>query len=172
MKTTYEFLSSLIGAGRKTWFFAIDFGLFISAWFAHLWGLIGKDIYESTFLLAIIYALMAFDFALGFIREWKKGKAETKRSLLWVFKFLSYTAVYFAVTALAAINESKYGWLPTGVSLPMVLVTLISVVKNLAILNVVPMGWAEAVLKNIDAYKLTAPTSTEPPADNGERKQY
>jgi len=115
-------------------------------------GLVGDWIFEPAESFFALIGLIACDHATGVWLALKHNRFETRKALRIFWTLLSHTGLLLFATNLSKGSSALF-WLNEGVFVPLVLVNLISLVKNLALLGFIKNDFARFFYKKIDAYK-------------------
>lgn len=99
-------------------------------------------------LIALIFA----DHATGVFLAWKRNKFETRKFLRIFWTLLSHVALLYFSMQLSKGAKSLF-WLNEAVFVPLVLVNLLSLVKNLSLLGFIKKNFASLLYKKIDVHK-------------------
>ena len=108
-----------------------------------------------VFPAASYFALIALIFAdhiSGVCLAYKRNDFQTRKFLRIFWTLLSHTALLYFSMNLSKGAKSLF-WLNEGVFVPLVLVNLLSLVKNLALLGFIKKSFAEWLYKKIDVHK-------------------
>lgn len=170
MKEFAHLLVEIFGLNRKTYLFAVDFGAAITMLLAGVVGLVKPHI---NYLLLIVFVVLA-DFATGAWLAQRRGKFETRKAIKLVYKLTAYILIFVMARLCVKAEPTLLAWLPEAVLIPTVLLTVASVLKNLSLLGLIPLGVASALWKHIDVYKEQGgePEKEPEPPENKEQKQY
>lgn len=145
----------------KVWLIAV-FGGFtfgsMAAWITH-W------IYDPYTTYLAIVGLIFADHVTGMAIAWKHDKFETRKALRVFWTICSHTGLLMFATTIARDNQTLF-WLDEGLVIPIVLVNLLSLLKNLALLGFVKHEVAGLLYRKIDAYKNDYVQVKERPADD------
>jgi phage-related holin len=101
------------------------------------------------------YALIALIFAdhiSGVLLAWKRNDFQTRKFLRIFWTLLSHVALLYFATQLSKGATSLF-WLNEAVFVPLVLVNLLSLVKNLSLLGYIKKSFASLLYKKIDVHK-------------------
>jgi hypothetical protein len=132
----------------KIWFMAV-FGGFtfgsMTAWITH-W------IYDPYTTYFAIIGLIFADHLTGMAIAWKNSRFETRKALRVFWTVCSHTGLLMFTSTIARDNPVLF-WLDEGLIVPIVLVSLLSLIKNLALLGYVKHEVAGMLYRKIDAYK-------------------
>ena len=111
------------------------------------------DAYANSFMQFFsVMVVVMLDMALGMIRAYKAHKFETNKALKGVYRLVAFWVV------LAVVISIEHGfnymdWLSEAVMLPLLIFTLISVLKNLQLLGAIPDNVLTDIISRIDKYK-------------------
>lgn len=141
-------IGNIFGLNRKYWLIidiiAVGLGAILHYTELYLWSPA-----EAYF---IILLLIWADFGSATWYSVRAKRYETRKSIRIVYKMVAYTVILFFAHNLAKY-EKLLVWLPEAVFIPMVVVLLLSLVKNLSLLGLVSGRLAEILYNNIDKYK-------------------
>lgn len=168
MKEFITILTEVFGWNRKSWLIAVDFGAASLAILAGIWGAVKPNV---DYLLLIVFVVLA-DFATGALLAAKRGQFETRKALKLLYKLTAYVTVFVLARLCVRAEPTLLAWLPEAVLIPTVLLTFASVLKNLSLMGLIPLGVANALWKHIDAYKDAAFEPDPAPPDDKQIKQY
>jgi hypothetical protein len=99
-----------------------------------------------------LIGLIVADHATGITLAWKRNRFETRKATRIFWTVLSHTALLLFATNLSNGSAALF-WLNEGVFVPLVIVNLLSLVKNLSLLGWIKRGVAEFFYRKIDTYK-------------------
>lgn len=99
-------------------------------------------------LIILIFA----DHASGVFLAWKRNKFQTRKFLRIFWTLLSHVALLYFSMQLSKGAKSLF-WLNEAVFVPLVLVNLLSLVKNLSLLGFIKKNFASLLYKKIDVHK-------------------
>lgn len=117
-----------------------------------LTGIVGDWIFEPAVSFYTLIALIFCDHVSGIALAFKNDKFETRKALRIFWTMLSHTGLLVFATNLSKGSESLT-WLNEAVFVPLVIVSMLSLVKNLSLLKLINPLFAEIFYKKIDAYK-------------------
>lgn len=100
----------------------------------------------------VILALVAVDFFTGAGNAWRRGKFETRKAQRVLYKLAGYTLLLAAAHNLGKY-EALLAWLPQTIFVPLALLLILSLTKNLSLLGWIPEPVAQWLEKRVDAYK-------------------
>lgn len=101
---------------------------------------------------AAITLLVFADFAAGIAKAISTNTFETRKALKVVWYFGSYS-VLLAVMLSIEKGFQYASWMAEAVMLPILTFQIISFLKNLSIIGILPKGLLLKILENIDNYK-------------------
>lgn len=105
--------------------------------------------YLSYFMLiGIIFA----DHFTGMYLAFKGNRFETRKALRIFWTMLSHSGLLVFANNLAT-GDPALGWLDDGVFVPLCLVNLLSLIKNLSLLGWIKKEFADFLYRKIDTYK-------------------
>lgn len=131
--------------------------------FSLIFGYFNSMFLEKTDLFIAVLLVICFDNILGQIiaiktkkynkRLKKWGTAwETQKALKGVYYIVGYSAIVAVVLSIQK-GFPAAGFLDEAVILPILIFQLISILKNMSLLKVLPQGLFLQILENIDNYK-------------------
>lgn len=100
---------------------------------------------------ALILLIMA-DHLSGMTLAWKRGVFETRKAARILWTLLSHTALLAFANSLGK-GSDLLSWMNEGVFVPLVMVNLVSLVKNLSLLGLIKKDFAKIFYKKVDVYK-------------------
>lgn len=115
-------------------------------------GIVGNWIFEPAVSYYTLIALIFCDHISGIVLAFKNDKFETRKALRIFWTMISHTGLLVFATNLSKGSDSL-SWLNEAVFVPLVIVSLLSLVKNLSLLQLINPIFAELFYKKIDAYK-------------------
>ena len=144
-------LRSLLEADRKGagWWDVASAGAGMLLYF------IGQHIWSPAEGYLLLALLLGADFVSAALLAWRNGTFETRKALRVTYKLVAYTVLLFFAHNLAKY-ESTLAFLPQAVFLPLVLMLLLSLIKNLSLLGYLPVALAEILYRKIDVFKNTS----------------
>ncbi len=125
-------------------------------------------IFEPAGSFYFLLLLIASDHITGMTVAWRRDKFETRKALRVFWTLLAHTWLLMFATNLSKGSLALY-WLNEGVFVPLVLVNMISLIKNLSLMGLVNKHFAVLFYKKVDVYKnelsksLNPDTPTTPP---------
>jgi len=146
----HAIVASVLSLKLKTevWFVSVFGGMtlgmitgFVSNWI--------YSPYESYFSLI---GLIICDHLTGMYLAFKHNRFETRKAVRIFWTLCSHTGLLLFVTNIAKGEETLF-WLDETVFVPLCLVNLLSLVKNLALLGFIKNEFATWFYKKIDVYK-------------------
>jgi hypothetical protein len=152
----------------KGWVFAsaggITLGVMTSFVESYIWS-------PSGAYFTFIFLLVA-DFVAAIFIAFRNKKFETRKATRILWKLVGFTAL-FAISFNLAKHDSWLSFLPEAVYFPAVIITLLSFIKHLSVLGIVPKKIATMMINNIDLYKdklNVLPKETTPDTDNDKER--
>ena len=115
-------------------------------------GFVSNWIFDPAVSYYTLMLLICCDHFTGMWIAWKNNRFETRKATRVFWTLLSHTGLLAFATNLAKGSNAIY-WLNEGIFVPLVVVNLISLVKNLSLLGFIKRGFAELLYKKIDVYK-------------------
>lgn len=124
-------------------------------------------IFDPAISFFFLLGLICADHLSGMYLAWKNDRWETRKATRIFWTLLSHTALLSFASNLAKGSEALY-WLDEGIFVPLVIVNLISLIKNLSLLGLIKKDFSKLFYKKIDAYKNefieSKPKSDHPPS--------
>lgn len=107
---------------------------------------------NATMQFIAVLAVVGLDMLLGMIRSFKAHKFETNKALKGVYRLVAFW------TILAVVISIEHGfrymdWLSEAVMIPLIVFTLISILKNMQLLGAIPENVLTDIISRIDKYK-------------------
>ena len=96
--------------------------------------------------------LIALDHVSGVYLAYKNDRFETRKALRIFWTLISHTALLLLSNQLSKGSSALF-WLNEAIFVPLVLVNLISLIKNLSLLGFIKKGFADFFYKKVDKYK-------------------
>lgn len=115
-------------------------------------GFVTDWIFDPAVSYYTLMLLICCDHFTGMWIAWKNNKFETRKATRIFWTLLSHTGLLAFATNLAKGSNAIY-WLNEGIFVPLVIVNLISLVKNLSLLGFIKRSFAEMLYRKIDVYK-------------------
>jgi len=115
-------------------------------------GFVSNWIFDPAVSYYTLMLLICCDHFTGMWIAWKNNKFETRKATRIFWTLLSHTGLLAFATNLAKGSNAIY-WLNEGIFVPLVIVNLISLVKNLSLLGFIKRSFAEMLYRKIDVYK-------------------
>lgn len=115
-------------------------------------GFVTDWIFDPAVSYYTLMLLICCDHFTGMWIAWKNNKFETRKATRIFWTLLSHTGLLAFATNLAKGSNAIY-WLNEGIFVPLVVVNLISLVKNLSLLGFIKRSFAEMLYRKIDVYK-------------------
>jgi len=115
-------------------------------------GFVSNWIFDPAVSYYTLMLLICCDHFTGMWIAWKNNRFETRKATRIFWTLLSHTGLLAFATNLAKGSNAIY-WLNEGIFVPLVVVNLISLVKNLSLLGFIKRSFAEMLYKKIDVYK-------------------
>lgn len=120
--------------------------------FGAITGFTDDWIFEPAVSFYFLLMLISADHFTGMTVAWKNNKFETRKALRVFWTLLAHTWLLMFATNLSRGSIALY-WLNEGIFVPLVLVNMISLVKNLSLMGLVNSHFAVLFYKKIDVYK-------------------
>lgn len=124
-------------------------------------GFVEDWIFSPAASLFALLALIAADHIVGLVVAWKRNSVDTRKALSIFWKLLSHIGLLMFANNLAK-GSMFLGWLNEGIFVPIVLVNMLSLIKNLSLLGYIKKDFAQWINKKVDTYKnenLSAPAN-------------
>ena len=99
-----------------------------------------------------VFLVITLDQIFGSVIALKKDSFETRKAFKSVYKMVAYWSILAVVIAIES-GYSYMDWLSEAVMLPLIMFTLISVLKNMQILGLIQDNVLMQILSKIDKYK-------------------
>ena len=115
-------------------------------------GLVSNWIFDPAVSYYFLIGLIVSDHLAGVTIAFKNNKFETKKSLRILWTLLAHTALLSFSTNLAKGSDAIY-WLNEAIFVPVCLVNMISLMKNLALLGLIKNDVADFFYRKVDVYK-------------------
>ncbi|MCE3008076.1 MAG: phage holin family protein [Bacteroidetes bacterium] len=109
-------------------------------------------VWSPSLTYYLVFVIVVADFCTGATFAWRQGRFETRKALRSIWKLVSYTFLLSVAHNLGQ-KERVFGWLPEAVLFPMVVILLLSLLKNLSLLGWIDPRLAHLMYKKIDTYK-------------------
>lgn len=125
-------------------------------------GFVEDWIFSPAASLFALLALIAADHIVGLVVAWKRGSFDTRKALSIFWKLLSHVGLLMFANNLAK-GSMFLGWLNEGIFVPVVLVNMLSLIKNLSLLGYIKKDFAQWINKKVDTYKnenISAPANS------------
>lgn len=145
-----DILQSILSLKLKNdiWMMSIFGGFSIGG----MTGIVGDWIFEPAVSFYTLIFLIVCDHISGIVLAYKNDKFETRKALRIFWTMLSHTGLLMFATNLSK-GSASLTWLNEAIFVPLVIVSLLSLVKNLSLLKLINPIFAELFYKKIDAYK-------------------
>ena len=115
-------------------------------------GFVEDWIFSPAASLFALLALIAADHIAGLVVAWKRGAFDTRKAASIFWKLLSHVGLLMFANNLAK-GSVFLGWLNEGIFVPIVLVNMLSLIKNLSLLGYIKKDFAQWINKKVDTYK-------------------
>jgi phage-related holin len=164
----YADIESLLGLGLKpsVWVLAQLTGWSLAALLSYLDAVVATHVWHPSLTYYLMVVLLLADFLTGAGLAWRHNAFETRKALRVVWKLVSYTFL-LAMAHNLGRAERLFGWLPEAVLVPIILLLLMSLLKNLSLLGWIEPRLAAWLYRKVDVYKNTLPPApphaTTPP---------
>lgn len=144
----YSHVTYIVGTDRKYWFLLDSIAAAAGVVTATVQGFI----WEPAITYYVVILLVVVDFLTGVSVAIKANNVETRKAMRLVYKILAYTLIMVVAHNIGR-SEPALFWLPQAVVTPIVLILLMSTIKNLSLLNVLPAHVAKFLYNSLDKYK-------------------
>lgn len=115
-------------------------------------GFITDWVFDPAVSFFALIALILADHVSGMCLAWKNDKWETRKATRVFWTLLSHTALLAFANSLSRGSDVLF-WMNEGIFVPLVMVNLISLVKNLSLLGYIKKDFARLLYRKIDTYK-------------------
>lgn len=115
-------------------------------------GFVSDWIYSPAVSFYALLALIAADHFSGMYRAYINNRFETRKACRVFWTLLTHVFLLGFASNLAKGSSALY-WIDEGIFVPLVLVNLLSLVKNLSLLGLVKKDFANFLYRKIDTYK-------------------
>lgn len=115
-------------------------------------GFVTEWIFDPAISYFTLIALIAADHATGVSIAWRRNQFQTRKALRIFWTLISHTGLLIFSTNLAKGSDVLF-WLNEAVFVPVVLVNLLSLIKNLSILGWIKKDLARLLYNKIDSHK-------------------
>ena len=115
-------------------------------------GFIQDWIFSPPAAFFALLGLIAADHIAGLIVAWKRDSFDTRRAMSIFWKLLSHIALLIFANNLSK-GSVFLAWLNEGIFVPLVLVNMLSLIKNLSLLGYIKKDFAQWINKKVDTYK-------------------
>lgn len=127
-------------------------------------GFVSDWIFDPAISFYSLIGLIVCDNITGIVLAFRNDKFETRKALRFLWTMLSHTALLMFATNVSK-GSGALIWLNEAVFVPLVIVSMLSLVKNLSLLKMINPIFAEIFYKKIDAYKNDIVKKDEKPVD-------
>ena len=115
-------------------------------------GFVAEWIFDPAISYFTLIALIAADHASGVTIAWRRNNFQTRKALRIFWTLISHTGLLIFSTNLAKGSDVLF-WLNEAVFVPVVIVNLLSLIKNLSILGWIKKDLARLLYNKIDSHK-------------------
>jgi hypothetical protein len=115
-------------------------------------GFVEDFIFSPAASLFALLALIAADHIAGLVVAWRRGSFDTRKAVSIFWKLLSHIGLLMFANNLAK-GSIFIAWLNEGIFVPIVLVNMLSLIKNLSLLGYIKKDFAHWINKKVDTYK-------------------
>ena len=134
--------------------------------FGTISGFVDNWIFEPSISYLALLVLIACDHVTGALWAYKNETVESKKFGRIIYTLLSHTALLFFATQLSKGSAALF-FLNEAVFVPLVLVNLLSLIKNLSLLGFIKKGFVPMFYKKIDKFKDNIVEKTSSNTDSG-----
>ena len=128
-------------------------------------GFIEDWIFSPAASLLALLALIFADHVAGIAVALKRNSLDTRKMFSIFWKLLSHVALLMFANNLSK-GSVFLSWLNEGIFVPIVLINLLSLIKNLSLLGYIKRDFARWIDKKIDTYKNESLSSTSSNSDS------
>jgi len=115
-------------------------------------GFIGDWIFDPAVSYFALIGLIVADHITGVTLAMKRNDFQTRKAARIFWTVIAHTALLLFATSLSKGSPSLF-WLNEAIFVPLVLINLVSLVKNLSLLGYIKKSFAAFLYKKIDTYK-------------------
>jgi hypothetical protein len=115
-------------------------------------GFVAEWIFDPAISYFALIGLIFADHATGVTIAWRRNQFQTRKALRIFWTLVSHTGLLIFSTNLAKGSNVLF-WLNEAVFVPVVLVNMLSLIKNLSILGWIKKDLASILYKKIDLHK-------------------
>lgn len=115
-------------------------------------GFIADWIFDPAVSYFALISLIVADYASGIALAFRRNDFQTRKAARILWTIISHTALLFFGNQLSKGSVSLF-WLNEAIFVPLVLVNLLSLLKNLSLLGYIKKGVASFLYKKIDQHK-------------------
>jgi phage-related holin len=128
-------------------------------------GFIEDWIFSPAASLLALLALIFADHVAGIAVALKRNSLDTRKMFSVFWKLLSHVALLMFANNLSK-GSVFLSWLNEGIFVPIVLINLLSLIKNLSLLGYIKRDFARWIDKKIDTYKNETLSSASSDSDS------
>lgn len=99
-----------------------------------------------------VFLVVVMDLAFGVARALQNGTFETKKSFKGVYRLVAFWALLAVVIAIEK-GFNYIDWMSEAVMMPIIVFMLISIVKNMHLIGLIPKSLLTEILSKVDKYK-------------------
>jgi hypothetical protein len=114
-------------------------------------GFIENWIFEDAVYYYYLVGMIIADGILGIYRAYKNNNIETSKLYLVGWSIVAQTALLS--TGFVLSSRPSLNWLDDAIFVPLVLTNLLSIVKHLSLLHLLPKQFADILYKKVDIHK-------------------
>lgn len=113
---------------------------------------VDKYVYYPYLSFFMLIAIIVMDHFTGMYLAFKGNRFETRKALRIFWTMLSHSSLLVFANNLAN-GDPALNWLDDGVFVPLCLVNLLSLIKNMSLLGWIKKDFADFLYRKIDTYK-------------------
>jgi len=99
-----------------------------------------------------VFLVVVMDLIFGVARALQNGTFETKKSFKGVYRLVAFWALLAVVIAIEK-GFNYIDWMSEAVMMPIIVFMLISIVKNMHLIGLIPKSLLTEILSKVDKYK-------------------
>ncbi len=115
-------------------------------------GFVENWIFSPAASFFALLGLILADHTVNFVLAWKRDAIDTRKALSVIWKLLSHIGLLMFANNLSK-GSVFLAWLNEGIFVPLVLVNMLSLIKNLSLLGYIKKDFAKWINKKVDTYK-------------------
>lgn len=114
---------------------------------------------QHNSMFAAIACVVWIDWFFGVWRAKKSGNFETQKALKVIYYFVAYSVMLQTILIIEKGYPSAF-WMSDAIIMPIITFQIISILKNMSLIGLIPQGLLLEILKKIDNYKEAQTTET------------